>query len=261
MGTDNTQRYLPWTNDALVRGESLYAVLNKLAWFAGRGPLQLIRDLRATQARPSPNYPQRIDFHSKADEWWKEIVSLPHMPAIFGLSFGEYLYRGRRDFYAGSAHRITQVLRYCPDCISLGMHFDVTQFDAVAYCPHHRKRITSRCEECWEDVPYECVDKQDAFSCSSCNSSFLNPDLTSLRSNPADRWRAAGAHAHLLSKIEAAPDLLRFGCGGHMMSRHGQGVSKYVRARMLDSLQTGTARSLTVATPYVAVQPTSPRFQ
>lgn len=49
MGTDRTQLYLPWTDDALIPGESGYALLNKLAWYSNRGPLQPVRDLEATE--------------------------------------------------------------------------------------------------------------------------------------------------------------------------------------------------------------------
>lgn len=94
MGTSQASLYLPWADDALVRGESLYAVLNKLAWFAGRGPLQLIRDLKATVAKPSPTSPQYIDFVSTA-EIWKGVATLPQMPLIHGLRLGEYIDKAR----------------------------------------------------------------------------------------------------------------------------------------------------------------------
>lgn len=254
MGTDGTYRYLPWADDALVRGESLYALMNKLAWFAGRGPLQLIRDLRATQTTPSPSSPQCIDFYSARDDTWMGIVRLPEMPKIHGLQFGEYVSKAGCGSPVGFGRRIYKVLRYCPDCISVGMHFDVTQLDVIEYCPYHSKVITSHCVNCGQDVPYACVTNQDPFSCGSCNSSLLGSDLTNLRSNHADRMRVAETHDQLVRKLLAAPDLLSFGHGDYRVNHVQSAAVKHVMTRLLDGIPAGRSLPLTVSAPYVAVK-------
>ena len=254
MGTSQTSLYLPWADDALVRGESLYAVLNKLAWFAGRGPLQLIRDLKATVAKPSPTSPQYIDFVSTA-EIWKGVATLPQMPLIHGLRLGEYIDKGRFD----SAHgynrcRSHNALRYCQACMSAGMHFDVTQLEFIEHCPHHKTRIISHCSACGSTTPYSCIPGQDAFSCESCKGSFLSNGLTDLRANLRDRRKIAQEHARLVKRIHAAPNLYLYGLDRYTLGRHSLIGLKHVMTRMLDDKSREDLQSLSVSAPYFAVK-------
>ena len=95
MSDADDERYIPWTEDAQLPGESPYALMNKLAWFACRGPVQLMRDLRATEATPCPVSPSEIDFTTSAEVW--SVKANPRMWPIKVGRLREYFYRARFD--------------------------------------------------------------------------------------------------------------------------------------------------------------------
>jgi hypothetical protein len=126
--------------------------------------------------------------------------------------------------------------------------------DVVKRCPYHSNVISSHCVNCGQHVPYACVNKQEAFSCGSCNSPLLAPDLNSLCSNHGERMRVAATHERLSRKIMAAPDLLSFGKGYYKARSLQSDVVGHVMEDLIDGGSTGRSLPLTVSAPHVAVK-------
>ena len=205
MNDADIERYVPWAEDALLPGESPYALLNKLAWFACRGPVQLMRDLRATEGTPYPINPSTINFSTSAEEW--SLKANARMWPIKAGRLREYFDRTRFDVleeYSYSAYE-SEFLRFCPECAAVGMHFTITQLLLVENCPYHHRRLVSCCPECGERVRYRSGVLNDAFGCGECGHSLLRADLTDIRANRRYRWRVSRTHQKLAKTLKSAP--------------------------------------------------------
>ena len=254
MGTDRKQLYLPWADDALIPGESTYALINKLAWFSNRGPLQLIRDLKATEERPSPTTPVRLDYTATTDVW-KSIATLPSIPRIHGFQLDDYVRKFSYESICGySSSLVRNALRFCPDCISLGMHFEVLQLTFVDCCPLHKEPIASHCKECGCGISYSSNSQQGPFSCGSCNASLLQSGLESLRENLSERRRIAWAHTSLVKKLSIVPNMYYHSYSKFQRDQQVEAAQKHAMARMLDNRPRGSQQPLTLPSAYVAVK-------
>ena len=255
MGTeDRTQLYLPWTDDALIPGESGYALLIKLAWFSNRGPLQLVRDLKATEDRPSPTSPKSLDYYATA-EVWKCIATLPNVPRIYGFQLDVYVSKFARESNLGHVgSRAHNTLRFCPDCISLGMHFEILQLKFIDSCPLHKRQIVSHCKECGDVISYSCSCQQGPFSCGSCNASLLQDGLENLRDNYGERRQIARAYASLVKKLSVVPHIFLHSYSKYERDHQSDVAHKKAMARILDCRLRGSPQSLTLVSPYVAVK-------
>lgn len=205
MNDADVECYIPWAEDALLPGESPYALLNKLAWFACRGPVQLMRDLRATEGTPYPNSPSKIDFSTSAEEW--SLKANARMWPIKAGRLREYFDRTRFDVlkeYSYSSYE-SEFLRFCPECVAVGMHFTITQLLLVENCPYHHRRLISCCPECGERIGYRSGVLNDAFGCRECGRSLLEAGLTDIRVNRRYRWRVSRSHVKLAKTLKSAP--------------------------------------------------------
>lgn len=254
MGECGTQRYLPWSDDALIRGESAYALLNKMGWFSNRSPLQLILDLKATEEWPSPTTPCSIAYDA-AREVWESIGSLPGVPRIHGMLFQDYVQKVAFEPIARAFRfRVTDELRFCPDCIALGMHFEIQQLKFVERCPLHEKAITSSCAGCGNRIPFRSKSQNAPFSCDACCASLLQDENQSLRDNFGVRRRIAQAYVVLEKRIAAAPHLNLFSYSDFAPDRGCDVAYRHAMARMLDLSLRGSPKALSVSAPYVAVR-------
>lgn len=208
MNDAKVERYIPWADDALLPGESTYALLNKLAWFAGRGPVQLMRDLRVTDTNPTPATPKRIDFGRVVDDWRARAASRiwPIRDSRLSKYFDPARFNGLDEYTYALCE--SERLRFCPDCIAAGMHFTIAQLVLVEYCPYHHRHLISNCPECGESVSYDAEGLHAAFCCSSCGGSLLAGGLTDIRANLRYRWRVSHAHEVLVRALESAPMIL-----------------------------------------------------
>lgn len=250
MGIDSTK--LPWADDALMPGESLYALVNKLAWFAGRRPLQLLRDLRSSDARPYQGFPTGIEY-SVCLPILKSIEHHSLMPSIHGLKFYQYLEKAKLESDALPSSRSSCELRYCPSCLGLGMHFEFAQLEFIDYCPRHKKRLISYCKACGDRIRYSSVHMQGWFACATCANSFLSSELTDLRSNLAERKQAAGAYAQLARRVLAAPKVLQFAVNPYKVGRLSKLGLRHAMGRMLEGQSRGGTSSVILPAHYVAV--------
>lgn len=254
MEIDRKQLYLPWADDALIPGESAYALLNKLAWFSNRGPLQLVHDLKGTEDRPSPTTPKSLDYYPTG-EHWKSIASLPHMPRFHGLQLDDYV----KKFVFEPVRRYlrfrsSSTLRFCPDCISLGMHFEVLQLRFIDTCPQHKKKIVSCCKTCGSKIFLTCNSKQAPFSCDSCNASLLYDGLESLREYYGARHQIGRAYTGVVKKLSFAPNIYLHSYSKYERDLQSEVAHKQVMARELNSRPSGSSQPMTLASPYSVVK-------
>lgn len=255
MGTpDRRKRYLPWADDALLPGESAYAVLNKMGWFSDRGPVQLFRDLNPTGRMPSPTKLKRLQYNATGNTW-KTIASLPNFPRIHEFRLDEYL----RTFECDSGRwafrtRALVELRFCPDCISLGMHFEVQQLRFIDYCPQHNERIVSQCKVCGHMISYSCHSQQAPFSCDLCNAPLLRDGLENLRDNYRERRQIARVYASLAKKLSLVPHVLVYARSDHRADHQSEVAHRHAITRLADSRLRGSPSPMNLTSPYVAVK-------
>lgn len=246
--------YVPWADDVVLCGESPYALVNKLAWFSGRGPVQLIRDLRAYEKLPPRTEPFRIDFRWPHD-LARTFERLPHLPRIHGMEFVECVRRMQSSPDHLFEFRITaDTLRFCPACLSLGMHFAVGQLKFIEHCPYHQVRLVSHCPECGETLPYACELLQAAFSCNGCGTSLLNSALTDIRANLRERWNSVRQYMKLMSAVQALPHTHL-----HVLERHALGKSEVIRLQKVVTKLVGATSepakgTIGVTSPFSAVR-------
>lgn len=232
MHSSDIERYIPWADDALLPGESTYALLNKLAWFAGRGPVMLMRDLRVSGTKQYPAAPQQIKYDSVVHEWYSKTAA--SMWPILDSRLGNYFDSARFDVLDAFSDLVCESarLRFCPDCIAAGMHFTIAQLRLVEYCPYHHKRLTSVCSVCGEVVSYECGALNDAYCCGECGSSLLGKGLTDMCANQRYRWHVSHAYQRLANSLKSGPMI--YGVeSGHLGGTEAYPGLKHAVSRLL----------------------------
>jgi hypothetical protein len=201
LSEELVEPYIPWVRDALLPGESTYALLNKLGWFAGRGPLQLMRDLRITDKNQYPVKPDRIDYANVVNEWSSKTHR--HLWPINHGRLGEYFSESNfltlKDYPTGAWEE--KHLRFCTECVAFGMHFTVCQLRFVEFCPYHKRRLLSNCSTCGEQINYTATVSSPAFGCDGCGSSLLAADMTDICANRGIRWKISRTYQELLAAM------------------------------------------------------------
>ncbi|MEA5149828.1 hypothetical protein VB145_15645, partial [Xanthomonas arboricola] len=168
-----------------------------------RGALQLMRDLQGSEKNQKSRKPDRIDYASVVSElrdqahkyWW---------PIQQG-QLGEYLIESNfltlKDYpyWAWENKR----LRFCTECVALGMHFTVGQLNYIEFCPYHERRLTSHCPICGRGMKYSAALPRPAFSCSVCGGSLLAADMTDICANQRIRRRISRTYQELFVAMNA----------------------------------------------------------
>ncbi|MEA9906613.1 hypothetical protein VDG44_19085 [Xanthomonas campestris pv. raphani] len=203
MSDEKFEPYIPWVRDALLPGESTYAFLNKLGWFAVTGPLQLMRDLRINEQNQYPHKPGRIDYAEVVNEWSSKAHRYlwPIQQGRLGEYFNESDFLMLKDYSDGAWEE--ECLRFCTECVALGMHFTVCQLQFIEFCPYHQRRLISHCPVCGRQMKYAAAVPRPAFSCDSCGGSLLDADMTNVCANQRVRWRISHAYQELVGAMNA----------------------------------------------------------
>ncbi|MDG9925694.1 MULTISPECIES: TniQ family protein [unclassified Pseudomonas] len=70
------------------------------------------------------------------------------------------------------------LLRFCPCCMSQGVHYAVFQFDKLVNCPIHKVPLEVACRFCGAATPYTLNSQtfRTPFGCASCKCSLLQGD-------------------------------------------------------------------------------------
>lgn len=161
----------PWRDDALLSGESLYALWNKLAWFAATSPSELLRQCRATGGKHF-TAPKEIPYTPPA--YWTSYLNQVTTPIIQGASlFNALRFRALAETAEVPEEWRSSNLRICEQCIACGVHLRLHQHWAIARCPIHNRVLRSVCPACGCEIEYTSRNWQLAFSCTSCGTGLL----------------------------------------------------------------------------------------
>ncbi|MHB1991384.1 hypothetical protein [Metallibacterium scheffleri] len=165
----------PWRDDALVSGESLYALWNKLAWFAATGPADLLRQCRATDGKYFAT-PKQLVYAPPAN-WTRYLQQVTVAPVVRGLRLFEALrIRALLEAAEVPAEWRSPYLRVCDLCIAGGVHLRFHQHMAVARCPIHNRPLISTCTECAHELEQISTTCQKAFTCTNCGYGLLRAE-------------------------------------------------------------------------------------
>ncbi len=97
--------------------------------------------------------------------------------------------------YLTSLSESSDVLRYCPECLTQGFHSPLFQLVFVPRCPVHRVTLTHGCQHCRGVIPYQvtAATLQRPFRCPHCEGDWAPALRTGrvpdLRFDPATRVR------------------------------------------------------------------------
>lgn len=161
----------PWRDDALLSGESLYALWNKLAWFAATSPSELLRQCRAKGGKQFTT-PKEFAYSPPAD--WTSYLNQAAVPMIQRVSlFNALRFRALAEAVEVPAEWRSPNLRFCGQCIAGGVHLRLHQHLAVTRCPIHNRALRSGCPACGCEIEYTSRNWQPAFSCTSCGRGLL----------------------------------------------------------------------------------------
>lgn len=73
---------------------------------------------------------------------------------------------------------LSSLLRFCPDCMSQGVHYAIFQFDKLTICPIHKVSLELVCHFCGGTTPFRLASEtfRTPFGCASCRRSLMSGD-------------------------------------------------------------------------------------
>lgn len=184
--------FTPWRDDSFLEQESLYALWNKVSWFAAVRPVALLRACRSAGKVASAS-PKVIDYASP-QKWVRYTENCAALPLVHGHKVDDLVRRidtvTREEVAAAWA---APSLRICDTCIADGIHLRIHQHLAVSYCPLHSKLLRDTCSSCGAALRY-CSEKNKAFRCAACGNSLLAGDMIRFALSLEDRRVFAKIH-------------------------------------------------------------------
>lgn len=131
-----------------ARGESLWSIVSKLV---------LCNHLNGNEIKQtlySPPIPQGFGRHSV-----RSCLSLDGFNTNILLEntnlTNKTLEWSVPEPFAYGRGELSQVLRFCSDCLDRGFHSAMFQIESYTQCPWHRIPLEDRCPECRRDIEYE----------------------------------------------------------------------------------------------------------
>ncbi len=165
-------RYAPWRIDSELPLESSYSLFSKAAWWRGLRPARLLRSYMGEGSLSLRRQSQLVMFGSP-EFWTSSLEGAQGLPITRMGTLLDSLKKAESDQAAciGKLWR-SPVLRFCPDCICLGVHLWMQQHTGVRLCPVHLIPLTSNCCHCDQEIKVSYRSSQAAFSC-TCGHSLL----------------------------------------------------------------------------------------
>ncbi|WP_445143365.1 hypothetical protein [Dyella sp. Tek66A03] len=229
--------FVPWRDDALLEGESLYALWNKFAWFVGISPAALVRGCRLPRVGlAAPKW-----IHYRHADWARYLESPEKLPTIQGISTAEAVkaYAAAMDLEVPEKWR-SQRLRVCEHCISMGIHLRIHQHLVVERCPLHNVPLRSTCGACGHALDFH-SEQHRAFSCVRCGHCFLDKGLVKVAIPLSLRKKAATVIESVLAwlrPINSDLQLKQNGCQGGGWANEDNPLSHLrVRALFIDGFR------------------------
>lgn len=168
--------FVPWCDQTLIREESIYAVLNKLAWFVAKPCALYIRHIRQSYSGMVAHHPATLRYSGEM-AWLRFVKQTPLVPSLQGLTLRDYLSVIEHLTKKETPLRWrSQWLRFCPECMASGVHLRLHQHMAVEKCPVHQITLQTTCVHCEHRLRYE-SSKEEPFCCPSCGRSLLRDGM------------------------------------------------------------------------------------
>ncbi|WP_220814134.1 TniQ family protein [Pseudomonas paralcaligenes] len=162
----------------LVRFESAYSVLSRFASanvVSGAAVVSIFRN-NCEQFRRSRSRTNNLSSLYS--------VNIGAFESELGLAKGEVYDLFLTPNYLHDHWSLCGLLRFCPDCMSQGVHYAIFQFDKLANCPIHKVPLEVACRFCGAATSFTLAAPtfRTPFGCANCKCSLLQGDYRMLSS-------------------------------------------------------------------------------
>lgn len=164
----------------LVKFESAYSILSRFASanvISGAAVARLFRN-RCEQFRASRT-------NNLCSLYSVSIGSLEHE---LNLKKEEVYDLFLTPNYLADHWSLCSLLRFCPVCMSQGVHYAIFQFDKLISCPAHKVPLEAVCRFCGAATPFRLVAEtfRTPFGCAQCRRSLMSGDYRNSSSSLQD---------------------------------------------------------------------------
>lgn len=132
-----------------INYESAYSILCRFSLFnviAG-GPL-----VNIIKQHCSPDHARRRHFKNLSHI---ESLRIDGLQELLGLRSWQVESLFLTPALVTNGRHVASVLRFCPECLALGRHFTLFQYELIDACPVHGLELLSQCPQCSASTSYE----------------------------------------------------------------------------------------------------------
>lgn len=156
----------------LVRFESAYSILSR---FASANVLSgsAVTSMFKNNCEQFRRYRSRTNHLSSLYS-----VNIGAFESELGLMKGEVYDLFLTPNYLYDHWSLCSLLRFCPGCMSQGVHYAIFQFDKLVNCPIHKVPLEVACRFCGAATPFTLTAQtfKTPFGCANCKCSLLQGD-------------------------------------------------------------------------------------
>lgn len=164
--------YAPWRIDSELPCESAYSLFSKAAWWKSVTPSFLLTSY-VGEGKPQHGRQSRMVMFGMPEFWSRNLHGASCLPSTTQGTLLDSLVKAEVDQKAGVADMWqSPLLRFCPECISLGVHLWIHQHTVVVKCPVHLIPLVAACVRCGQSIQVSYRASQAPFTC-LCGHSLL----------------------------------------------------------------------------------------
>lgn len=157
--------YAPWRIDSELPYESAYSLFSKAAWWKSVTPSSLLASY-VGEGRPTYGRRSRMVMFGMPDIWIRSLHGSSCLPATTQGTLLDSLVKAEADQRVCIADLWqSPVLRFCQECVSLGVHLWIHQHTLIVKCPVHLIPLTSACARCGQPIQISYRVSQAPFAC------------------------------------------------------------------------------------------------
>ncbi len=132
------------------RGESIWAILHKLAFLNEFSAREVVRCFGSSETRER-SYLRVKERDLRSPDGF----DLQKISSAVGLSVDDLNMSFYNYYSPDRSSRGVALLRYCSECIKNGIHVTLHQSPALLACPWHDKLLTTACPSCGRSQSYQ----------------------------------------------------------------------------------------------------------
>lgn len=157
--------YAPWRIDSELPYESAYSLFSKAAWWKSATPSSLLASY-VGEGRPTYGRRSRMVMFGMPEIWIRSLHGSSCLPATTQGTLLDSLVKAEADQRVGIADLWqSPVLRFCQECVSLGVHLWIHQHTLIVNCPVHLIPLASACARCGQPIQISYRVSQAPFTC------------------------------------------------------------------------------------------------